>query len=353
MKTQRVWLVAAVILTMAIIGGGKAWTFLQNSGTGEGMTAAGMAYVATLTAEQKVASVMDYDTPKRLDWHFIPKPERKGLQIKHMTEDQRKAAFALLKSALSEVGYDKARKIMELEKVLAELEKERKGGPIRDHERYYYTLFGQPTADGRWGLSIEGHHLSLNFVVEKNTVISSTPTFFAANPTEIKPNMAGPFKPGLRVLAKEESIAFELLHSLNDEQRKAAIIAEKSPEEIRAAGESESPAYAADGIGYEKLNADQQKLLKQLVGVYARNVPDDLAHGRIDAIEKAGVEKVYFAWAGADKPGIGHYYRIQGPTFLIELVNTQPDAAGNPASHIHCVWRDPTGDFAIPVAAGG
>ncbi|MEO1972064.1 MAG: DUF3500 domain-containing protein, partial [Pirellulaceae bacterium] len=49
------------------------------------------------------------------------------------------------------------------------------------------------------------------------------------------------------------------------------------------------------------------------------------------------------------KPGIGHYYRIQGPTFLIEFVNTQPDAAGNPANHIHCVWRDMKGDFAIPV----
>ncbi|MEX2467161.1 MAG: DUF3500 domain-containing protein, partial [Gemmatimonadota bacterium] len=35
-----------------------------------------------------------------------------------------------------------------------------------------------------------------------------------------------------------------------------------------------------------------------------------------------------------------HYYRVQGPTFLIEYDNTQ-----NGANHIHSVWREFEGDF--------
>jgi hypothetical protein len=97
------------------------------------------------------------------------------------------------------------------------------------------------------------------------------------------------------------------------------------------------------------LNKEQQELLQQLIDEYARNLPVDVCEARLSEIKAAGFPKVYFAWAGADKPGIGHYYRIQGPTFLIEFVNTQPDAAGNPASHIHCVWRDVRGDFAIAI----
>ncbi len=75
----------------------------------------------------------------------------------------------------------------------------------------------------------------------------------------------------------------------------------------------------------------------------------EVAGERLAAIRDAGWDKVSFCWAGATEQGIGHYYRVQGPTFLIELVNTQPDAAGNPANHIHCVWRDMKGDFANPL----
>ena len=78
-------------------------------------------------------------------------------------------------------------------------------------------------------------------------------------------------------------------------------------------------------------------------------VNGDVAAARVDAIEEAGFDHVHFAWAGASKPGTGHYYRIQGPTFLVEFVNTQPDAAGNPASHIHLIWRDTAGDFGVPI----
>ena len=345
--TSRITVAALAVLALVAAGG---WAYFKPASAGADMTAAAEKYLASLDDQQRNQSLLDYDTPQRLDWHFIPKSERKGLQIKDMNEQQRRAAHALLRSALSEAGYDKAAKIMALETILHELEGRRPGGNIRDPERYYFTIFGRPADEGRWGLSVEGHHLSLNFAVEDSAVISSTPSFFGANPAIVKSEVSGGLKPGTRVLAKEEQMAFDLLHTLNAEQRQTAVIDGQAPRDIRAAGEPQPPTTAPDGIAAAQLNGDQRETLQGLIEVYARNMPADVAQARLDALKKSGLDKVHFAWAGADRPGIGHYYRIQGPTLLIELVNTQPDSAGNMANHIHSVWRDPAGDFAIPLS---
>ena len=338
-----------IAVPVAFAAASGAWGVYKVSATGPAMTTAAGGFLKALTDDQRKQALLDYDTPKRVDWHFIPKDQRKGLQIKDMNDAQRQAAHALLKSALSQIGYDKATRIMSLENLLRELEKTKKGAPLRDPDRYYFTIFGQPTEMGRWGLSVEGHHLSLNFVVEKGQVISSTPTALASNPATIQNEAPGSQPKGTRLLAKEEQLAFELLHSLNPEQRKSAVIDATALKEIRAAGEPQPPQDAPAGIPAAKLTEDQRKTLERLIISYAENLPDDVAESRWAAIRESGMDKIHFAWAGADKPGIGHYYRIQGATFLIEFVNTQPDAAGNPANHIHCIWRDMRGDFAIPV----
>lgn len=342
---------ALIAVAVLVAAGSMSWSYFNQSTTGSSMTSAAETYLAALSEQQRDKSTMQFDSQERVDWHFIPKDHRKGLQIKEMDSQQRQAALALLRSCLSAVGYDKATKIMELEGVLAELEKGRQGGPLRDPERYYFTVFGEPAAAGKWGLSIEGHHLSLNFVVKGNQVVSSTPTFFAAHPAIMKSNVLD-VPAGTRVLAQEEELAFQLLHSLNGEQRDKAVLADKARREIRAAGEPQPPTEEPAGIRYDELNPDQQQTMRQLVMAYARNLPQDVATKRLAAIRDAGPANVHFAWEGADQLGIGHYYRVQGPTFLIEFVNTQPDAAGNPANHIHCVWRDMRGDFAIPLATG-
>ncbi len=330
---------------------GAGWTFLQMS-TGASMTQAAGKFIATLDDDEKKQTVLPYDTPKRVEWHFIPKDERKGLQVKEMSKAQRQALHELLKTALSETGYEKTTKIMALEAILNTLEQGR-GRNIRDPERYFVTIFGQPADDQQWGLSFEGHHLSLNFVVENGKVASSTPSFMGANPAVVKNELPDALPKGTRVPAKEETVAFELLAALDDEQRRKAIIAEKAPSEIRAAGEAQPPAEAPAGLSFGKMNEQQRKLLVQLIEAYAANMPQDVRGERMKAIESKGLNAVHFAWAGAQKPGIGHYYRVQGPTFLIEFINVQPDAAGNVANHIHSVWRDLRGDFAIPVAQAG
>jgi hypothetical protein len=307
--------------------------------------------LAKLDDKQRMAATFTYDDPRRLAWHFIPlenEKEREGLQIRHMTAEQRKAAHDLLKTVLSEAGYGKVTKIMELENLLLELQKG-KTGPLRDAERYYFAVFGTPTAEGKWGLSIEGHHLSLNFVIDKGNVTSSTPTALCANPAIVMNENVPSIKKGTRVLAKEETLAFDLLASLTPEQKKVAIIAEKAPAEIRAAGEPQPPQEAAAGLAADKLTGQQRSILQSLIEEYAKTVPEEVAKARLEAIEKDGLTKLHFAWAGAEKPGVGHYYRVQGPTMLIEFVNVQPDAAGNPANHIHSIWRDMRGDLGVVI----
>jgi hypothetical protein len=338
-------------LLLVALSATSVWSYFKLARTGEEASAAAQAFLKSLDEKQQQSATFAYDDPKRIAWHFIPLEgtrEREGLQIRHMNEAQRKAAHALLKVVLSEAGYGKATKIMELESLLAELQKG-KGGPLRDSERYYFAIFGEPKAEGRWGLSVEGHHLSLNFVIDKGNVISSTPTALCANPAIVMNENVPSIKKGTRVLAKEETLAFDLLGSLSAEQRKTAIIADKAPSEIRAAGEPQPPKDAPAGIAAEKLSTEQRAVLQSLIEEYAHNLPADVAKSRLEAIDREGLGQVHFAWAGADKPGVGHYYRLQGPTFLIEFVNVQPDSAGNPANHIHSVWRDMAGDFAMAI----
>ncbi len=336
---------------VALVISGAAWGRFQAKSSGLNMTREADAFLESLSEEQRGVALLAWESPNRTDWHFIPKATRKGLQIRDMKPEQRKLAHALLAASLSKVGYGKVTTIMEMENLLKALEEGKTGTPLRDAERYYFTVFGKPEAEGKWGLSIEGHHMSLNFVIEKGEVTSFSPLALCANPAEIMSDTIPSIKKGMRLLAAEEQRAFALLESLSEEQKAKAIIAKEAPAEVRAAGEALPPQAAAEGISGKELTAAQSEQLQQLVAVYLANVPEDVAAQRVQAIEAAGWEAVHFAWAGSQKPGVGHYYKVQADSFLIEFVNTQPDAAGNPANHIHCVWRSPQGDFGIPLDA--
>lgn len=325
-----------------------SYSFYKTGSSVSEMATAAAAFAKTLTEEQRVKTLLPFDSPSRVDWQIIPKDSRKGLQLNEMTEAQRDAAMKLLKSVLSDMGYRKSTQIMNMERLLKFLESEKKNGAIRDSTRYFFTIFGEPSANGRWGLSIEGHHLSLNFTIEGNKVVSSTPQAFAANPAIVYSENPVDVPLGRRMLRFEETIAFELIQSLSPAQRKVAIVADKAPRETRTLGVPQPTKEPLAGIPYEQLSNPQRELLERLVDEYIRAVPDDVAEERRQTIQVGGGwNKVHFSWEGAIQPGVGHYYRIQGPTFLVEFVNTQPDAAGNLANHVHCLWRDIRGDFAI------
>lgn len=335
-----------VIVSTSMAFGFKAGDEKKAPSIGQSAT----TLVSQLDASQQKIAILPAGSPLQVGWHFIPKDERKGLELNKMSESQRASTDKLLRSLLSAMGYDKTTKIMNLERLLKELQDKNGGkGPIRDHLRYYVTFFGKPGADAKWGISFEGHHLSLNFVVRGDEVVSSTPQFFATNPAVVKSENTADIPLGTRLLRFEETIAFELINSMSKNQLGTAKLADKAPREIRAAGEAQPPQSEPAGISWRDLSEVQKKLLRRLIAEYVKAVPTKVADKRMKLIKDAGFRGIHFAWAGAMQPGVGHYYRIQGPTFLIEFVNTQPDADGNPANHIHCVWRDMRGDFDKPI----
>ena len=299
--------------------------------TAEAMAEAAKNFLATLDKEQIAAASFKLDDEERINWHFIPR-ERNGLTMKTMRPDQLEMAFLLVQSPLSHKGSKKALTIMSLERVLHELEN---NSPRRDAGNYFISIFGEPGAKV-WGWRFEGHHLSMNYTVSDGKV-SGTPTFFGGNPGEVK---KGPRK-GLRVLGAEEDLGRALAKSLTDEQKKKAIVLEnKAPKDILTSAEKKVDPLKPGGLPHSAMTDDQKKQLLTLIQEYIGTHRWHLAKEDMKKITDADIDKVTFAWAGSMEPGEAHYYRVQGPTFLLEYDNIQ-----NGANHPHAVWRDFDGDF--------
>jgi hypothetical protein len=333
-----------VIGVLAALVGGSLLAAERSSST---MAAAATKFLSGLTPEQRQQATFPFAGDERLHWHFIPTETfpRKGLLVRDMSEAQRKLAHDLLKSGLSQRGYLTASSIMDLETVLGDLEKaQRAANPARpagnalerDPVKYFFSVFGTPSARDTWGWRVEGHHVSLHFTVENGTLVAGAPTFFGSNPAEVR---EGP-KKGLRILGAEEDTARALLMSLDATQRTKAIIDAAAPNDMVTMANVNISPLTPTGIAADALNATQRDLLMKLIDVYTGYMAPDIAADRLAKLKRAGVEKIGFAWAGEFERGKKHYYRVQGPTFLVEYDNTQND--GN---HIHSVWRDFNGDF--------
>jgi hypothetical protein len=303
------------------------------------MAGAANTWLASLNDAQRQTATFEFTDAERVNWHFIPR-DRKGLAWKDMAPAQRHLATGLLASGLSQRGFVKATTIMSLEQVLLELEQGK--GPKRDPENYYWSIFGKPAASGAWGWRVEGHHLAFNFTVVDGHLAAGTPTFLGSNPAEVR---EGP-RTGLRALAAEQDLGRALLHSLSPDQLKSAVIADKAPADILSEAKRKASPLSPSGLPASRLNSSQKKILQDLIQEYVGRLRPEFAATDLEKIRKAGFGKIEFAWAGPDTQGQGHYYRVQGPTFLLEYDCTQ-----NNANHIHAVWRDFDGDFGDDVLA--
>lgn len=300
------------------------------------MAKAATAFLSALTSDQKTEATFPFKTEEkdeRTNWHFIPR-ERKGLTIKEMTEPQRVLARALLRTGLSDDGVAKAEQIQSLESILREMEAGQQGKPVRDPERYFVSVFGTPGGKEPWGWRWEGHHQSFNYTIAGDAAPSMTPSFFGTNPGEV---MDGPHK-GLRVLGNEEELGRTLVKSLNEEQRKVAIILAEAPKEVLdVPGRNDSKP---EGISYSALDVEQKVQLIKLIKTYLYRCRPDVAAEDWAKVEAGGMEKLFFAWAGGVERGQPHYYRAQAGSFVLEYDNVQ-----NGANHVHSLWRDFDHDF--------
>ncbi|MEP6952298.1 MAG: DUF3500 domain-containing protein [Ginsengibacter sp.] len=302
-----------------------------------GMSAVANKFLVTLSSAQKARTQFAFTDEERYDWHYIPKT-RKGISLGELNDQQKKAAFDLLRTALSDTGYKKARAIMELETVLRQVEGRVSNDDYRDPGKYYFSVFGDPAVDSIWGWRLEGHHVSFNFSTKDNRLVSGTPGFLGANPAIV---LSGPEK-GKQVLKDETELGFALLHSLDAKQIEKAIINVKAPEEIITGASRKAILSDTIGILYSALNEVQQKVFLQLLSIYIHRYTPLFAMDMMHDIETAGLANLRFAWAGSmlQGPGNPNYYRIQGPTIIIEYDNTQ-----NNANHVHTVVRDLKNDF--------
>jgi uncharacterized protein DUF3500 len=296
------------------------------------MRAAAESLIASVDEGRRAKLVRPFAGDERADWHYTPR-SRVGLSFKDLEPAQRESVHRLLKTALSAVGHRKVVNIIELELVLKDIEFAL--SLLRDPEKYYVVIWGKPDAAAPWGWRFEGHHLSLNFTLAGDRAVATTPSFFGANPAEVR---KGP-KRGLRVLAAEEDEARKLFDLLDDAQRRTVVVDTRTYGDIVTGNRDKVDPIDNRGLEARAMNDAQRAQLKKLIDVYAGNFEEPLRAARLARADVA-FERIRFAWAGATERGRQHYYRIQGPRFLIEY-----DASQDGGNHIHTVWRDYDGDF--------
>lgn len=334
---------AAVVTTVALVGQGEPKT------SGGKMQAAAAKFLAVLSPELKKKGTFGFDDPHRVKWYFTPQQEkkqatRKGVRLEQMTADQKAAALALLKTGLSAKGYEQAQNILVLEGLLADLEGA-KGAMVRNPGWYFVSVFGEPAATGKWGWRFEGHHLSVNYTLDRGEVVSATPLLFGANPAEVK---AGG-KKGLRTLPDIEDHARALIRSLDPKQDQAAK--QPTPKNYNELeideGQPRADVGKPVGVTAAGLAPPQRETLAKLLAAYTDRMPDDLAAAEKKRAQATPPEKLFFSYTGSPEPGKPYTYRVHAPEFVVEFLNVQADSARNPANHIHSAWRRLPADFGI------
>jgi hypothetical protein len=303
------------------------------------------AFLASLTGEHRDKTIFAVDDPEWRKWmnqHFYV---RQGVGFKEMTEQQREAAFGLLRASLSAKGLKLSRDIMRLNHTLAELN----NNNFEEYGEWLYwiTVMGTPSDKEPWGWQLDGHHLIINYFVLGDQVVM-TPSFFGSEPVVAN---SGKYK-GTVILQDEQNKGLALINALDESQRKKAII-QISKTGNNNVGEAFKDNVVLDyaGIRASELSARQKELLLDLIGEYVGNLRDGHAKVKMDEVRRH-IENTHFAWIGGTEPKSVFYYRIHSPVILIEFDHQLPtglrhlatDQRGPNHEHIHTVIRTPNGN---------
>ncbi|HEX4947437.1 MAG TPA: DUF3500 domain-containing protein [Blastocatellia bacterium] len=306
----------------------------KNSDATGKTVAAAKAFLATLdeAGRAKVSLAFDNDTKRR--WTNLPvgaANPRNGVRWGDLTPVQRAAAEKLLAVALSKPGLQKVKEIMEGDEVLRTGPGGRGGRPIFGRDEYFLAFLGTPSLTEPWMLQFGGHHLAINLTMagKANVLAPSLP---ATQPATFQLNGAT-----VRPLGRETDKGFALINALDAEQQKQAILPYQVRNLVLGAGE-DGKTIVPEGIKVSALKKAQQEMLWGLVYEWVGILNDEAAAAKMAEV-KAKLNETYFAWSGPTTQGSVAYYRIQGPTLLIEY-----SPQGN-TEHIHTIYRDPTNDY--------
>ena len=331
---------AAFVLAVAWFGACATPVVNEENGERAAVARASKAartFVAMLSEAQRKVATAPLGDPSRTKWGFVP-AQYPGVMLGDLDAAQRDAARALLCAVVSDRGLATVDAIVALEDELHARETARGlDARHRDPRRYWLQVFGEPSERGAWAMRLQGHHVSLHVAFADGAMAGGSPRFLGANPHRLPD---GP-RAGLRVLAAEEDLARALLASLSDEQRRVAVVGQTAPPDVvlgptRAAAE----AGAARGLAHGAMTATQRNALWRIVDHFAHVLVPEFADADLRRVRNASLDAVTFCWMGATEQGQGHYWRVQGPTFVLEYDCTQ-----DRANHVHTVWRDFERDF--------
>lgn len=304
--------------------------------TGNAADSIASAFLAALSPELRKSASFPLDSPERTQWYFVPR-ERVGVKLLDLDDAQSELLGPLLATALSPEGLLEARGVMKHENILRRVETEAGiDATRRDPGLYYTSVFGKPAAATPWAWRFEGHHLSINVTQVPGAPPMVGPVFIGANPARV---LTGP-QTGFRLLAAEEDLGRELITSLSAEHQKTAIFHDTAFAEIVTGNDPKVRPLEIEGLAASDMSSAEQEKLRRLMDLYYARLDPASAKEARARMERAGFGKVHFAWAGGLESGQKHYYRVHGPTLLIEYDDTQNDA-----NHIHTVYRDLDNDF--------
>lgn len=295
------------------------------------------AFAAMLDPMQRRVALYAFDAPARFDWHYVPR-SRPGLAFRGMTPDQRRAADGLLRAVLSDEGY---KRVEGVRLVLENILRGDSSSRFRDPDNYAFALFGTP-GTYPWGMRFEGHHLALNFTFPALGKASATPSFWGANPAEVRRGQ----HQGFRLLGPQTDAAFALVRSLDQGQRGQAMIGDRSLGEIVAGPGRADELKAPRGLAYARMTESQKNQAIAVIEGMMTPLHAEFRAQQVRRLRESGLDGLRFAWAGSTADRGAYYFRLHGPVALVEFDNTQDDA-----NHIHSLWRDLTADWGDDVLA--
>ena len=310
-----------------------------------GVVAATKKFLVTLDDAQRGKVVFDFkDEAQRKRWSNLPTSivKREGLRMGDLTKPQRDAVLAILAAALSQQGYEKVLQIVDGDEMLKTADN---GGGRRGpggqamfgRDNYYVSFLGQPSATEPWMIQFGGHHLGINITLagEQGTL---APSHTAAQPAiyELEGRTVRP-------LGRETDKAFALINSMDEAQRKKAILGFQMHDLVLGPGR-DGQTTQAEGIKGSDLNEKQRESLLDLASEWIGIQNEATSKGKMEEVKK-NISETWFAWSGPTENGTAAYFRIQGPTFIIEYAPQR--LGGDPTKHIHTIYRDPTNDYGV------
>ena len=309
------------------------------------MTTAARALLSSLNPDELKATLFALDADERSNWSNVPYQahHRPGLRLGGLNREQMLRVHDLLRASLSSQGYQKVAGVIRLDDINRGQQVARLAPDATSYQQaqaqsfgsgnYFVAFFGDPRKDARWGWIIQGHHLGVSFTVADGRT-AFLPMFVGATPLSVEENV----ETGWSVLAQEVTRGVELLRSLTDSQRAAALSQAEVPGDVLNGVGNKQRFTTREGLRASQMTPEQKRLLRALVEEYVDNADFDAADAQLAVIGAAGWDELAFTWRGSEGDlAEPFYYRVQGPRIVIELRNSE--------NHVHTITRDPANDY--------